>query len=256
MDKAGTKLCPKCGKAISENVRFCRHCGAPIPRDQTLFFTSVSSVARRWSKTKIVAITILIALSAMAVLLVLVNFAYLDALEQFLGVGVVEELFKLSGLIFIALKAPYFLKTKKGTLTIAILSALIFTVIEDVYYITALGATVFDRLPFFPAHMLWTGIAAYGVSIAVIHARTEPEMKKNFLKAYLTEGPIALLAIAVLLHAAFDFFIFDIITTVAVFALSTVIFIQAYRHFPEKLITYRYLGAKSMLRSLIGLSPR
>jgi RsiW-degrading membrane proteinase PrsW (M82 family) len=177
-------------------------------------------------------------------------------LEQFLGVGFVEELFKMLGLVFIAFKAPYFLKTKKGTLTIAILSAIIFTVIEDLYYVTALGATVFDRLPFFPVHMLWTGIAAYGVSIAVIQTRTEPGMKRSFLKAYLTEGPIALLSIAVLLHAAFDFFAFDITMTIAVFALSIIVFIQAYRHFPEKLTSYRYLGAKSMLKSLIGLSPR
>jgi RsiW-degrading membrane proteinase PrsW (M82 family) len=217
--------------------------------------TSVSSVSRRWSKTKIIAVTVVIA----AVLFFAVLFVEGPLIEP-LGVGIIEEIAKLIGPIFIALKAPYYLKSKKGTLALAVASALVFALIEDFGYIFLLGANVATRLLILPTHLLWTGIAAFGVSMAVMQSHIDPSLKKNFFRAYLTEGPIVLFLVAVFLHAAWDgiaFYTPDygsfLVGIGFIYALSVVMLVQAYRHFPEKMTTYKYPGAKNLLRSMVGI---
>ncbi len=217
--------------------------------------TSVSSVAKRWSKTKIIGITVLIGVIA----LFLAAFIEEPIVEP-LGIGIIEEIAKLIGPIFIAIKAPYYLKTKKGTLSLAVASALTFSLIEDIGYVYVVGASVFERLIILPTHLLWTCIAAFGVSLAVMQSRKDPSMKKNFFKAYLTEGPIALLVVAILLHGTWDGVAFAsdtilslVVSLSFVYALSLFVFFQAYRHFPEKMLTYQYPGATNMLKSLVGL---
>jgi hypothetical protein len=247
--------CRRCGKKINENTHYCRHCGAPTTSEDTLFLTSASSVARRWSKTKIIGITLLIGVIA----LFLAAFIEGPVIEP-LGIGIIEEIAKLIGPIFIALKAPYYLKSKRGTLSLAVVSALTFSFIEDIFYVYFVGASIFERLVILPIHLLWTGIAVFGVSIAVMQSRTDPSMKKNFFKAYLTEGPLILLFIAILLHGAWDGIAFasgELLSLMVglgfVYTLSVIVLIQAYRHFPEKMITYQYPGAKNLLRNLVGL---
>jgi RsiW-degrading membrane proteinase PrsW (M82 family) len=250
------KYCRHCGFQVDDKAQFCRHCGTKlVPTQADVTYLSHSQRIRGWNKTKTIIITIIFTIGSILAVLFFEN----PAIMQNFGVGIIEEIAKLIGPIFIATQAPYYLKTKNSTLTLAVASALTFALLEDALYIFVYGVPLSSRLFTLPLHLLWTGIAAFGVSLAVMKVRNEPELKRNFFRAYLTEGPISLLIIAIVLHAAWDLSaVIPVITVYLicigfVYALSILTLIQTYRHFPQDMTTYRYTGVAPMLKKIIGL---
>jgi RsiW-degrading membrane proteinase PrsW (M82 family) len=250
------KYCRYCGQQVNDHADFCPHCGKKLTVEPAVTYLSQVRRSRRWSGPKILAITLLFGVVAIFVAALLEE----PTVFEPLGVGIIEEFAKLLGPFLIAFLAPYYLRTKNGTVSLAVASALTFTIIEDLLYLSYYGEAVFGaRLLTFPLHFLWTGLAAFGVSLAVMRVRNEPLLQRKFLRAYFSEGPLALLAIAILLHAGWDYSPVNsnisilVSTLIILYAMSVYFFLKAYKHFPNDMTTYQFHSAKAMLKDIISL---
>lgn len=144
--------------------------------------------------------------------------------------GLFEEAAKQVGVVIVGAVFPAFLASKRRAYALGLVAGAVFALLEDSVYVGTSIASPLARLLSFPAHPMWSAIAAVGVALAVHGASRETG--RVFGVRDLLRGPsLRIFVLVFLLHEVWD--VGSGLGLLVSFPVTLVFFVRIYRGLPH-----------------------
>lgn len=150
----------------------------------------------------------------------------------------IEEILKVSGLLYLALKYPYTLETKRDAIILGGLAGLGYGLIESFFYIISgeysLIGIIIVRSISTIGHVFSSGVVAYGI-VFLANKNIDPPNILTLFKNIRSSDVLSFLIIAILMHLQYNILIFvlSILGIIIGTLIEAIIFYKIYCYIPD-----------------------